>query len=121
MHTYSVTETTHREAHVSNPLDRIKNIPADETVTLTVPEVAHLLGRSEQLVRRWIRDGDLPAERIESQPGRPYGVSILALAAVGARLTAKKRRGVRRTPTDIQRARELAQRAAERTAQETNP
>lgn len=55
-----------------------------EPETLTVEEVARLLGRNPWLVRRWIRDGLLPATREPVWP-HAYRVRIGDLAAVGAR------------------------------------
>ena len=45
---------------------------------LTVPEVARLLEVHQATVRRWIRDGKLPAVRL------PSGVRLVPRAAVEA-------------------------------------
>jgi len=34
---------------------------------LTVPEAAKLIGRNPETIRRWIRDGRLPAQRVGTQ------------------------------------------------------
>ncbi|CAN5243240.1 hypothetical protein BH24CHL7_BH24CHL7_02080 [soil metagenome] len=95
-----------------NMLSRIADIPIGEEVYLTVPEVAHLLGRSEQLVRRWIRAGDLPAERMTDQPGNPWAIPMSTFTTAAAALSVRKRRGVTRTPAEMQRAKGLARHAA---------
>jgi excisionase family DNA binding protein len=41
---------------------------------LTVREAAELMGRTEETVRRQIRDGSLPAVRVGTGPKAPWGV-----------------------------------------------
>lgn len=55
-----------------------------EPEPLTVAEVARLLGRDPWLVRRWLREGLLPATRESAWP-HAYRVRTADLAAVAAR------------------------------------
>ena len=49
---------------------------------LTVEQVAFLTGRSPWLVRRWIREGVLPAHKLEHEQGQPWRVRAADLALV---------------------------------------
>ena len=54
--------------------------PGRESGALTVPEVARRLGRNPETVRRWIREGRLPARKVGSQ----HLIDQHALTAVGS-------------------------------------
>jgi excisionase family DNA binding protein len=49
---------------------------------LTVEEVAYLTGRHPYVVRRWIREGVLPAVKLTHEQGQPYRVRAVDLALV---------------------------------------
>ena len=48
---------------------------------LTVPEVAHLMHRNPETIRRWIREGKLPASKVGTQ----HVIDEDALATIGYR------------------------------------
>jgi excisionase family DNA binding protein len=63
-----------------------------ESVGLTVEEVANLTGRHPYLIRRWIREGVLPAIKDPEWP-HPYRIRVADLA-----LLAHRRRWGSKTP-----------------------
>ena len=62
------------------PSDRPQIVTQDDG--LTVEQVAFLTGRSPWLVRRWIREGVLPAHKLEHEQGQPWRVRAADLALV---------------------------------------
>jgi hypothetical protein len=49
---------------------------------LSVAEVAFLTGRNPYVVRRWIREGVLPAHKAEHEQGQPWRVRTADLALI---------------------------------------
>jgi hypothetical protein len=49
---------------------------------LSVAEVAFLTGRNPYVVRRWIREGVLPAHKLTHEQGQPWRVRTADLAVV---------------------------------------
>ena len=64
-----------------------------EPLNLTVDEVASLTGRHPYVVRRWIREGVLPAVKLTNQQGQPYSIRAADLAVL-----ARRRRWGSKTP-----------------------
>src|SRR5690349_1786798 len=91
-----------------------------EPVYLTVAEVARLFDRSPQMIKRWIREGLLPAMTARPRGSRvAYKVinfSDIERAAVF--LSTRKKRGRHRSPEEVARDGQLARMAAERNAVE---
>jgi excisionase family DNA binding protein len=56
-----------------------------EPLNLTVDEVASLTGRHPYVVRRWIREGVLPAVKLTNQQGQPYSIRAADLAVLAHR------------------------------------
>ena len=66
-------------------------------LTLSVDEVAALTGRHPYVVRRWIRDGVLPATKLKNEQGQPYRIRAADLALVVRR----KRWGAKTPPAAV--------------------
>ncbi len=62
---------------------------------LTVEEVAFLTGRRPYVIRRWIRDGVLPAHKLTHVRGQPWRVRAADLA-----LVVRRRRWGAKLPPD---------------------
>jgi excisionase family DNA binding protein len=77
-----------------------------EPLGLTVEEVAHLTGRHPYVIRRWIRDGALPAIKDPAWP-HPYRIRAADLA-----LIARRRRWGAKTPPAASVPRRLAAEAS---------
>lgn len=85
----------------SEALRSLLEVDADESSLpsdLTVEEVAALLGRSPQTVRRWIREGELDAYSFR---GREYRISAAALQEFIAQERATADRASQSPPANI--------------------
>ena len=73
--------------------DEAPEVSTKGPLTLTVDKVALLTGRSPHLIRRWVREGVLPAVKLTDQQGQPYVIKAADLA-----LVVRHRRWRKKTP-----------------------
>lgn len=95
--------------------DGLRQAPVGEEVYLSVADVSRLLGRSQEMIRRWCRTGVLRARivltaRNGSMNNYRWNVPASTLVRDGIALSLRRRRGRKRTKAELRKARALIER-----------